>query len=913
MLLKKYRVMKAFRSLCIVLSLVLISIGLYAQNNKYAEVLTHGEELLELGDFENAKKAFLEVSLDALTPDSLLFKANYNLCMLHLLADDISGAALYGETARSIVRSKLGAETQYNLTITELLSFVYEMTGNTSALISCKKDALQYYILNRESPHQDIAFAQYALARAYRDDNDYVSELQALEQTKQSFKELLSIGDERKNQVTELVILNIDSERLFCLSACGEREKASALYEDIKERFQEVSNSQNAITLEVNSNLSNYLLSIDDPSGALVYMKHILEFMENNPEEKEKNIDGYKNALWRTGFLQYMSDEEPEEAKDNLKKYLRLSRDSDEDGTILNYERLVVVSKLLANTGDKDTGEILNYLIHDTKSIVSRIYKELGKEEREKLWSSHFENKDDSFISIKNILLSYRDRIQNDALIYDYLLLAKGILLNSALNDNLLVSKYGTEEEVSQWRHKRHNEEAISRGQELGVDSMIIDSLRFENAQIERMIHNNGHIDKAIGDYYNESFATIKDRLNDNDVIIDFVTYVDEDSKLKSTGAYVIRNSISEPVYIPLFDDNTASYINRMDNKTIFSRDELQDQLYEDTWGKLQRFIKKRDHIYMVSDGCINSLPIEYLNKFIRLSKNKKLITNRVSSAKTIFHLSDIIQLSTACIYGGIDYDAPLYISSPSDTVSTTFTGITIQDSRTRGTNWNYLPFTKSETSSIYDILSHSDVDAVLYQDRQGREEELKKEDLPSPSLIHLATHGYYVDPHEALKIDPLPSELNEKERVNYADFHEPVQDYALIRSGLIMAGGNNTWKNGSIEVAANDGILTSQEVLNIDLNNTQLVVLSACNSGLGDIKSDGVFGLQRAFKSAGVQSIIMSLWPVDDKATSMLMECFYDNLIKTGSKHDSLIKAIERVRSNYKDPYYWAAFIMLD
>ena len=112
-----------------------------------------------------------------------------------------------------------------------------------------------------------------------------------------------------------------------------------------------------------------------------------------------------------------------------------------------------------------------------------------------------------------------------------------------------------------------------------------------------------------------------------------------------------------------------------------------------------------------------------------------------------------------------------------------------------------------------------------------------------------------------------------------------------------------------------NDGILLSSEIAQIDLTNTDLVVLSACETALGNVKSEGVYGLQRAFKLAGVNSLIMSLWKVDDDATQILMTSFYQNYLNGMSKREALLTAQNKVRNTpgFKDPYNWAAFILLD
>jgi CHAT domain-containing protein len=134
-----------------------------------------------------------------------------------------------------------------------------------------------------------------------------------------------------------------------------------------------------------------------------------------------------------------------------------------------------------------------------------------------------------------------------------------------------------------------------------------------------------------------------------------------------------------------------------------------------------------------------------------------------------------------------------------------------------------------------------------------------------------------------------------------------------LFYSGLIMSGGQSTWTDSTFVVEKNDGILTAYEISKIDFHNVDLVVLSACETGLGDNLFDGIFGLQRAFKKAGAKSILMSLWQIDDKATSEYMGLFYDLLSYGLSKHESYKRTVAEIKKKYNDPYYWASFVLLD
>ena len=150
------------------------------------------------------------------------------------------------------------------------------------------------------------------------------------------------------------------------------------------------------------------------------------------------------------------------------------------------------------------------------------------------------------------------------------------------------------------------------------------------------------------------------------------------------------------------------------------------------------------------------------------------------------------------------------------------------------------------------------------------------------------------------------------------ASLDDPVkEDVVLTHSFLVMSGGNKLIARESVPDKNNDGILTSKEISQLDFLGLDLVVLSACESALGDIDNGGVYGLQRGFKKAGAHTILMSLDKVDDEATKILMVEFYRNLMDGKTKLQSLRNAQKYLRTvengKYDDPKYWASFIMLD
>ena len=137
-----------------------------------------------------------------------------------------------------------------------------------------------------------------------------------------------------------------------------------------------------------------------------------------------------------------------------------------------------------------------------------------------------------------------------------------------------------------------------------------------------------------------------------------------------------------------------------------------------------------------------------------------------------------------------------------------------------------------------------------------------------------------------------------------------------LSQSGLLLAGANHVWQGESRIDGAEDGILTSKEIANLDLKDVKLVVVSTCDSGLGDVfnLTGASYGVQHAFKKAGASKVLISLWKIDDMATSLFMKSFYRNLVGGGDYHSAIKNAQNELKANgYDDPYYWAPFVLIE
>jgi CHAT domain-containing protein len=218
------------------------------------------------------------------------------------------------------------------------------------------------------------------------------------------------------------------------------------------------------------------------------------------------------------------------------------------------------------------------------------------------------------------------------------------------------------------------------------------------------------------------------------------------------------------------------------------------------------------------------------------------------------------------------------------------------------------LPGTQKEVQQIGGILAAHRIPHRVYLDTNATETKLKA--VRSPKVLHLATHGYFIN-HNDLE------DLRKQRQWAGTEFKQYVAN-PLLRAGLVWTGAQATLRGETRpQNVPDNGILTAQEVLNLNLDSTQLVVLSACETGLGKVENGRrVYGLQRAFLSAGAQYVLMSLWKVDDEVTNYFMQYFYEAWAKHQDVRQAHHYAQQKLRTSkrgkYHSPYYWGAFVLV-
>lgn len=267
-------------------------------------------------------------------------------------------------------------------------------------------------------------------------------------------------------------------------------------------------------------------------------------------------------------------------------------------------------------------------------------------------------------------------------------------------------------------------------------------------------------------------------------------------------------------------------------------------------------------------------------------------------------------------LYGDIDYGKTNASKKEFNYESTLSAQIDFNESNTRGVSdaFGNLGGTLKEINKISNLAKEYGYSSTQIKQADATEESIKALDGRTTSYnLHLATHGFFFPDPKVTLPNFNTTLINESLGNGNRDVVFKSSEDPMMRSGLAMAGANKYWKKTIEKLTTDDGILTASEISNLDLSACQLVVLSACETGLGDINgSEGVFGLQRAFKMAGVKNIIMSLWKVPDTQTSELFEIFYNECFAGKTIHEAFQTAQSKMKAKYST-YYWAGFVLLE
>ena len=488
-----------------------------------------------------------------------------------------------------------------------------------------------------------------------------------------------------------------------------------------------------------------------------------------------------------------------------------------------------------------------------------------------------------------------------EALAYDALLLIRGALLNSENNLRRVINERHDASLNKIWEELKADRYILSKeiekdslSRKLNVDSLQKVIYSLEDSLIVKC--------KEYGDITRSmklKWKDIQQHLAPNDIALEFLSFpINNDSVV-----YVVlslRKDSEYPKMINLFEEKQLT---GFPDSLHYQCKEMADLV----WKPLIPELEGVKNIYFSPSGALYNIGIEYLPgmedyNIYRLSSTRELVTGGKTKTK-----------NRAVLYGGLNYDARFEKSAIEKSI-VMLDEIFKERANVRGMGLRggkeYLEHTKEEIDIIAEEFDKVKWECLIDSAAMGTEESFKALSGKNIGCLHIATHGFYYAKEDA-----------DNARYKFMLIDNDMisaEDKALTRSGLLMSGANHILEDEELPDNVEDGILTAKEIADIDLRGLNLVVLSACQTGLGDIsQGEGVFGLQRGFKKAGANSILMSLWEVNDEATQILMTQFYKNLVSGQSKRQSLHSAQKYLREynngRFNEPKYWAAFILLD
>jgi len=619
----------------------------------------------------------------------------------------------------------------------------------------------------------------------------------------------------------------------------------------------------------------------------------------------KKSFSIYSPELSRSRQMNYILSEYFIE--NNVDKTIKQLEDFYKtNGNITKVLKIIYLLKF--NTGHDDEAKaLLLNSIHQTIAKNDAYFHLLSDTEREILYIDFT----DEFEFLNTHLLS----TFNQKFLNEYLNLR--FYFKSLLLYNTKQASAQNDLEIANYRQLKENRALLNKYFEQSENfSNEIKELKYENRELEKFISSSNSkiespslesVAKQLKDkeayveiirINKQSRSATKDKLNILNKFTDSIYY----------GAFIVKKSGS-PTFV-LIDSTNAlekDFLKEYKDYSVGSKkNEVDTSSYNLFFKPIEKKLDGIETVYLVTDGAYNSINTE---SFYNTKKNKYVIEyldiKPILSARSLIKRNESnahVESSTAVLVGNPDYELKNFSPPNTDEVVLDESISLLLRSYDPLKSISYLPGTEQEIQNISTILKAFNWDTELYHLNTATEDNLKA--VTSPKILHIATHGYFIN----------DVSLSSNDNRFYGIGSNYVQDNSLLKSGLLLAGAQNTIDGNTIPLN-NNGILTAQEAKNLDLKGTELVVLSACETGKGDnVIGEGVYGLQRSFMLAGARSIIMSFWNVNDETTQKLMTYFYTNWIeKDLPKYDAFRLAKLKLKDEFPEPFYWASFVLLE
>lgn len=548
-----------------------------------------------------------------------------------------------------------------------------------------------------------------------------------------------------------------------------------------------------------------------------------------------------------------------------------------------NYVQALEDEALTQWQGNKISETKANYkiVIDNTLSYINTFFNTLNENEKTLYWEKTNTRLQRYYAFIFANYKSDADLVNQ---FYNTVVNTKGFLLNNSSKIRNIIFSSSDESLKTSYQQWLETKENLNQAYQLSKEELVqekvnLDSLKRRADELERELSQKSALFKEGTSDKPFTYGEIQKLLKTGEAAVEVVELNEYTNGFTGKQNYVaLLVSASDIRLVELGDgEKIEKAIKEFRDKTINIKPE--NEAYALTWKALDEQLKGIARIYLSLDGAYHQLSINALKDGVGKYLVDKYTLLFAGNTKDISDIkageSASVKPVTAFLIGN-----PMY--GKHDMIA-------------------QLPGTEAEVKNITKLLGPYKVKATaLYGDKAT---EARVKQVSSPSILHIATHGYFL-------ADVSAMETNKVLGVDIS----AAKENPLLRSGVLLANCDNVFdENFHPSPNSENGILTAYEAMSLSLDKTDLVVLSACETGLGSVKQgEGVYGLQRAFLIAGAKSIVMSLWSVSDEATMHLMTLFYTNYAKSGNKIQAFSDAIKQLKLKYKEPFYWSAFVML-
>ena len=516
--------------------------------------------------------------------------------------------------------------------------------------------------------------------------------------------------------------------------------------------------------------------------------------------------------------------------------------------------------------------------------ILNKLFRSMSEPEKSSFWKT-LKPAIDTYLAYVLEAGKANPTLLKDA--YELQLKTKGLLINSTKQTRNIILNSG-----DSVLNKLYNEWLYLKTKLSTYYSSPLEDLKQDKIDLVEIENRANDIEKELARKSSRfameyspisiSFEDVRAKLNKDEIAVEIIRVFHFYGNKKGESEYialVIKKDSTQPILVRIGNaiDIEQNYLSQY-KKNIKAKG-ADTQSYTIFWQPLESTIGNCSTIYVSLDGVYNSINLNTLQrndgKFMLDSYNIILVNSTRSISSGLHSMVKLSgQETEALLLGSPNYGNDEVIPP--------------------------LPETKEEIQQIDTLLLRDHIRSKILIEENATEQNIKS--TKQPAILHVATHGFFNE-----NVD-LSKKMNMGVQVSFA------KDNVLLRSGLFFNGAASIFNNDPILDASNNGVLYAYEAMNLNLQGTDLVVLSACETGIGEIMNgEGVFGLSRSFQVAGADKILMSLWKVDDRVTKELMITFYRNWLRVNDPQQAFLQAQKTIKEKYPQPFYWGAFVLLN